>query len=44
MYVALLHAAGQGAAEARLPSLRVAISGRAPMPAEVIDAFEPPAG
>jgi long-chain acyl-CoA synthetase len=40
MYVALLHAAGQGAAEARLPSLRVAISGGAPMPAEVIDAFE----
>ena len=38
MYVALLQASGQDGHD--LPSLRVAVSGGAPIPAEVIDSFE----
>jgi long-chain acyl-CoA synthetase len=38
MFVALLQAAGE--ARYDLPSLRVAISGGAPIPAEIIDSFE----
>jgi long-chain acyl-CoA synthetase len=40
MYIALLQAAAGRDADSGLASLRVAVSGGAPIPAEVIDAFE----
>jgi long-chain acyl-CoA synthetase len=40
MYIALLQAAAGGDADSGLASLRVAVSGGAPIPAEVIDSFE----